>query len=78
MGLKVDKIRSTLSFGWEVKPEVPCRKILQDIKDILKSHGDGSTKFSFPSPIILLALEMSLLTGPPEVLVSARELWYTS
>jgi len=35
------KIRSTPSFGWEVKPEVPCRKILRHVKDLLKSHGDG-------------------------------------
>jgi hypothetical protein len=27
------KIRSTPSFGWEVKPEVPCRKILRHVKD---------------------------------------------
>jgi hypothetical protein len=39
--LKVIKIRSTPSFGWEVKLEVPCRKILQHVKDFLKSHGDG-------------------------------------
>jgi hypothetical protein len=25
--LRVIKIRSTPSFGWEVKPEAPCRKI---------------------------------------------------
>jgi hypothetical protein len=35
------KIRSTPYFGWEVKPEVPCRKILRHVKDLLKSHGDG-------------------------------------
>jgi hypothetical protein len=29
------KIRSTPSFGWEVKPEVPCRKILRYVKDPL-------------------------------------------
>jgi hypothetical protein len=34
------KIRSTSSFGWEVKPEVPC-KILRHVTDLLKSHGDG-------------------------------------
>jgi hypothetical protein len=27
--LRAIKIRSTPSFGWEVKPEVPCRKILR-------------------------------------------------
>jgi hypothetical protein len=29
--LRAIKIRSTLSFGWEIKPEVPCRKILQHV-----------------------------------------------
>jgi hypothetical protein len=30
------QIRSTPSFGWEVKPEVPCRKILRHVKDPLR------------------------------------------
>jgi hypothetical protein len=65
--LRAIKFRSTLNFGWEVKPDVPCRKILPHvIKDLLRSHGDGFTKFSFPSSILLLAPEMSLLTGPPD------------
>jgi hypothetical protein len=64
--LRVIKILSIPSFGWEVKPEVPCRKILRHVKDLLKSHGDGQTKFSFPSPILLLAPTMSLLTEPPD------------
>jgi hypothetical protein len=34
------KIRSTPSFGWDVKTEVPCRKILWHEKDLLKFHGD--------------------------------------
>jgi hypothetical protein len=38
--LRAIKIRSTPSFGWEVKPKFPCRKILLHVKDILKSHGD--------------------------------------
>jgi hypothetical protein len=29
------KIRSTPSFGWEVKIEVPCHKILRHVKDLL-------------------------------------------
>jgi hypothetical protein len=33
--LRAIKIRSTPSFGWEVKPEVPCRKILRHVKDPL-------------------------------------------
>jgi hypothetical protein len=39
--LRATKILSTLSFGWEVKPEVPCRKILLHVKELLKSHGVG-------------------------------------
>jgi hypothetical protein len=35
------KIRSTRSLGWDVKPEVPCRKILLYVKDPFKSHEDG-------------------------------------
>jgi hypothetical protein len=31
--LKAINIRSTLSFGWEVKPEVPGRKNLPRVKD---------------------------------------------
>jgi hypothetical protein len=30
--LKAIKIRSTPSFGWEVKPEVPCHKTLRHFK----------------------------------------------
>jgi hypothetical protein len=63
--LRAIKIQSTPSFGLEVKPEVPCRKILRHVKDLLKSHGDRYTKFSFPSSILLLAPKISLLTGPP-------------
>jgi hypothetical protein len=28
-------IRNTPSFGWEVKPEVPCRKILRHVENPL-------------------------------------------
>jgi hypothetical protein len=62
--LRAIKIRMTSSFGWEVKPEIPCRKILLHVKSLSKSHGDGETKFPFPSSVLLLAPEMSLLTGP--------------
>jgi hypothetical protein len=34
--LRAIKIRSTPSFGWEVKPEVQCRKILRHVKDQLR------------------------------------------
>jgi hypothetical protein len=33
--LRAIKIRSRPSFGWKVKPEVPCRKILRHVKDPL-------------------------------------------
>jgi hypothetical protein len=64
--LRTIKNRSTSSCGWEVKPEVPCRKILRHVKDLLKSYRDGLTKFSLPSPILVLAPETSLPTGPPD------------
>jgi hypothetical protein len=38
--LRTIKFRSTPSFGWEVKPEVTCCKILRHVKDLFKSHGD--------------------------------------
>jgi hypothetical protein len=34
--LRVIKIRGTPSFGCEVKPEVPCRKILRHVEDHLR------------------------------------------
>jgi hypothetical protein len=34
--LRAVKIRSTPSFEWEVKPEVPCRKIFRHVKDLLR------------------------------------------
>jgi hypothetical protein len=58
---------------WEVKPEVPCRKILQHIKDLLQSHEDGKTKFSFPSPTLPLPPEMSRMAGNQTVLVAATD-----
>jgi hypothetical protein len=79
--LRAIKIHCTPSFGWESKLEVPCRKILQHVKELLKSRGDGYTKFSFPSPTshshhrclgwqetsqYWWLPEMSLLTGPPD------------
>jgi hypothetical protein len=72
--LSAIKIRSTPSFGWEVKPEFPCRKILRHVKDLLKSHGDEQTKFSFPSPILLLAPGISADRTARQY-VAARALW---
>jgi hypothetical protein len=34
--LRAMKIRSTPSFGWEIKPEVPRRKVLRHVKDPLR------------------------------------------
>jgi hypothetical protein len=39
--LKAIKIRSTPSFGCEVKPEVPYRKVLRNVRHLFKSHEDG-------------------------------------
>jgi hypothetical protein len=33
--LRMIKIRRSPSFGWEVKPDVPCRKMLRHVKDPL-------------------------------------------
>jgi hypothetical protein len=33
------KFRSTPSFGWKVKPEVLCRKILRHVTDPLEEPG---------------------------------------
>jgi hypothetical protein len=38
--LRAIKIRSTSYFGWQVKPEVPRRKILRYVRDLFKTHGD--------------------------------------
>jgi hypothetical protein len=51
--LRVIKIHRTPSFGWEVKAEVPCLKILRHVKDLFKSHGDGQTTFSFVQSCLL-------------------------
>jgi hypothetical protein len=39
--LRAIKNRSIPSFGSEVKPKVPCRKILRHVKNLLKPNGDG-------------------------------------
>jgi hypothetical protein len=64
--LRVIKIRST----WEVLPEVPCCKILWHVKELLKSHRDRQTKFSFPSPT---RSKMSRTAGNQTVLVAVTE-----
>jgi hypothetical protein len=49
--LRAIKICSTPSFGWEVKPEVPCHKILWHVKDLLKSHGADRLNCNFLCPL---------------------------
>jgi hypothetical protein len=69
---KGDKIRSTPFFEWEVKPEVPCRKSLRHVKDVLKPHGDGQTiLISFAH--LPFAPEMSQMARNRTVLVAARD-----
>jgi hypothetical protein len=53
--LRAIKIHSTPSFGWEVKPEIPCRNILWHVKDLLRSFAHSS-----------YLPQMSLLVGLPE------------
>jgi hypothetical protein len=63
--LRAIKIGSTPSFRWEVKPEIPFRKILQHVKDPLRYYRYWYAKFSLLRPFLLLA-QMSLLVGLPE------------
>jgi hypothetical protein len=49
--LRAIKIRSTTSFGWEVKPDVPCRKILRHVKDQLTYKMHRICEILIPSPI---------------------------
>jgi hypothetical protein len=69
--LRAIKIRSTSSFGWEVKPEVPCRKILRHVKDPLRYFRYWYAKSSLLRPFLKLASDVS--AGR-----TARELWWTS
>jgi hypothetical protein len=68
--LRAIKIRSTPSFGWEVKPGNPCRKILRHVKIRwrIKDTAQNSHSFvhsSYPLPDISAG-------------GIARELWWTS
>jgi hypothetical protein len=47
-GDKALKIRSTSSFGWEVKPEVPCRKTLRHVINPLKCRRYCIRKIVIP------------------------------
>jgi hypothetical protein len=61
--LRVIKIRSTPCFGWEIKPEVPCRKILQHVKDPLRYFRYWQNPHSFVHSSY--SLQMSLVVGLP-------------
>jgi hypothetical protein len=61
--LRVIKIRSTPSFGWEVKPEVPCRKILRHVKDPLRYFRYSNRQyFSVISVFINCTVALQALT----------------
>jgi hypothetical protein len=53
--LRAINIRSTPSFGWEVKPEASCRKILRHVKEPclawLRCYVKNSRTFSFQKKI---------------------------
>jgi hypothetical protein len=65
------KFRITHSFAWEVKPEVPCCKILRHVKDPLRYYRYWYAKFSLLRPFLLFAPDVS-------VGGTSRELWWTS
>jgi hypothetical protein len=54
---KGDKIRSTTSFGGEVKPSATCRKILRHVKDpcgVWKRYFVGKIHVHFSPSFFLL------------------------
>jgi hypothetical protein len=69
--LRAIEIRSTLSFGEEVKPSAPCPKILRHFIDpcgIWHAYSTGKINVHFSTKFPLLRYYMS-------VLVFARDLW---
>jgi hypothetical protein len=57
------KLRNMTSFGWEVKPSDPCRKILRHVKEPFEYERDTSqAKFSISfTMFLLLRYKMTLL-----------------
>jgi hypothetical protein len=53
--LRAIKTRSKSSFGWEVKSETPCRKILRHVIDPLTCLRYWYAKFPLLCPFFLLA-----------------------
>jgi hypothetical protein len=66
--LKAIKIHSTPSFGGEVKPEAPYRKILRHVKNNLQCEQKYFARPNsyFPCPAYPACYEMTLLVGLPE------------
>jgi hypothetical protein len=67
--LMVIKIRSTPSFGWEVKPETPCHKILRPVKNLTYHDLDVTSAK-------LKDISRHLLEWLLDVSVAAREHWW--
>jgi hypothetical protein len=65
--LRAIKILSTTSFGWEVKPEVPCRKILPHVKDPLTYQRYWIRTFLTVFVHSSSLPQMSLLVGLPAI-----------
>jgi hypothetical protein len=57
INLSAIKIRSTNSFGGEIKPSVPCRKILRHFEELYKCERDtcGQNSQSFFAKFLLLS-----------------------
>jgi hypothetical protein len=69
--LSAIKIRSTPSFRWEVKPEVPCCNVLRYVKIPRGMSDIDRQKSSLLRPFLLLAPDVS--AGR-----TAIELWWTN
>jgi hypothetical protein len=52
--LRAIKMFSTPYFGWEVRPEIPCRKILWHVKHPLSISDTEYAKFSLLRPFLLI------------------------
>jgi hypothetical protein len=63
--LRAIKIRSTTFFGWKVKPEVTCHKILRHVKGPLTQNSHSFVYSSYSLPYISAGRIY-------------RELWWTS
>jgi hypothetical protein len=64
--LRTIKIRNTHSFGWKVKPETPCHKILRHVKITCVKWNAYKVKFSLLSSIPPTCSQMTLLVSFPE------------